>query len=171
MGSTAQYFSYGNAIISGYYPDAVFASNYLAGASRARYPSGTLVGSPFEHQFVNVTAGDYTVRAGSVLKSAAPDGSDVGANFPELMAAIEGVQAGVGPLTPEADRRRLPPAVDFSSACDVPGVHVHRRLDRRHGAAGRGRVELWRLGTVERQPRHACFAAAGSRHLLRHADG
>ena len=116
-GINGQYFSYGNEIISGYYPDAVFASNYLAGASAARYPSGTLVVSPFENQFANITAGDYTVRADSVLKGAAPDGSDVGANFPELMAAMEGVQAGVGPLTPEDDPTPVPPAVDFSADC------------------------------------------------------
>jgi PKD repeat protein len=110
-------FGYGNGIISGYYPDAVFASNYLAGAPAARYPYRTLVVSPFENQFTNVAAGDYTVRADSVLKGAAPDGSDVGANFPALMAALEGVPAGVGPLTPVGDPAPVPPAVDFSAAC------------------------------------------------------
>ncbi len=116
-GINGQSFSYGNAIISGYYPDGVFAANYLAGAPAARYPYRTLVVSPFENQFANITAGDYTVRADSVLKGAAPDGSDVGANFTELMAAMEGVQAGVGPLIPEGDPTPVPPAVEFSADC------------------------------------------------------
>jgi PKD repeat protein len=116
-GINGQYFTYGNAIISGYYPDGVFASNYLAGAPAARYPYRTLVVSPFESQFTNITAGDYTVRADSVLKAAAPDGSDVGANFPELMAALEGVKDGFGPVPPPGDPLPVPPAVDFAADC------------------------------------------------------
>ena len=116
-GINGQNFSYGNAIINGYFPNAVFASNYLAGASASRYPYRTLVVSPYQDQFVDITAGDYTVRAGSPLKGAAPDGSDVGADFPALVAAVEGVQTGVGPIEPTGDPVPTPPTPDFSSTC------------------------------------------------------
>ena len=46
------YFAYGNEILARYFPGAVFETNYLAGASASRYPTGTLVTSPLEGQFV-----------------------------------------------------------------------------------------------------------------------
>jgi hypothetical protein len=93
------YFGYGNDIIAHYFPGGMFQTNYLAGASASRYPSGTLVTPPFEAQFVNTTAGDYTVRAGSILEGAAPGGSNVGADYPTLAERLQNVQTGEGDVT------------------------------------------------------------------------
>ena len=94
-GMNGAYFSYGNAILANYYPDNVFLANYLAGGSTSRYPAGTLVSGTFPGQFVNATAGDYTVVSGSILENAAPDGSNVGADYPALADRLDGVIAGV----------------------------------------------------------------------------
>ncbi len=94
-GINGQYFGYGNGIISGFFPGAVFARNYLAGAPAERYPAGTLVAGAFADQFVNPAGSDYTVREGSPLKRAAPDGSDIGVNYPALQARIGQVVVGI----------------------------------------------------------------------------
>jgi PKD repeat protein len=101
MGGTT--FAYGLAILNGYYPDHVFAANYLAGASTSRYPAGTLVTLPYEDQFVDVAADDFAVRASSFLRGAAPDGTDVGADFPELKRRLLGVDHGLSAAPPTAD--------------------------------------------------------------------
>ncbi len=95
-GVNGAFFAYGNDIIAHYFPGAVFESNYLAGAPASRYPTGTLVTSPFEDQFVNSAAGDYTVRAGSILEGAAPGGSNVGADYPIVFERVRNVAAGDG---------------------------------------------------------------------------
>ncbi|HET7217096.1 MAG TPA: PKD domain-containing protein [Vicinamibacterales bacterium] len=94
-GMNGAYFSYGNAILTNYYPDNVFLANYLAGASLSRYPAGTLASGTFPSQFVDAAGGDFTVVGGSILENAAPDGSDVGADYPALAARLDGVTAGV----------------------------------------------------------------------------
>jgi PKD repeat protein len=156
-------FSYGNANINGYYPDAVFASNYLAGASVSRYPSGTLVAGLFQNQFADVAAGDYTVRADSILKGAAPDGSDVGAGFAALMAALEGVEAGIGPLVPTGDPTPAPATVDFSSSCSfLQCTFTEASIAGTTPLAG----SAWSFGdgsdTSAGSPATHAFAAAGS---------
>jgi hypothetical protein len=95
-GINGAHFSYGNAVIANYFPGGVFEANYLAGASASRYPVGTLVTTPFESQFVNTAAGDYTVRSGSILEGAAPGGSNVGADYPALFERVKDVQSGEG---------------------------------------------------------------------------
>ena len=100
-GVNGQYFAYGNGILNGYYPGGVFSRNYLAGASLSRYPIGTLVAGLFQDQFANPSGGDYTVRPGSILKGAAPDGTDIGADFAMISAKVAGVVAGI--------MRALPP--------------------------------------------------------------
>jgi PKD repeat protein len=105
------HFLYGNEIIAHYFPGAVFESNYLAGAVASKYPSGTLVTPPFEDQFVNTAAGDYTVRRGSILEGAGPGNSHVGADYPGLLARVRNVPTGDGD-TPNAK-----PTAAFASAC------------------------------------------------------
>ena len=92
--STATYFSYGNGIISGFFPGAVFTANYLAGGAASRYPAGTLVAGAFTDQFVNPAGSDFTVREGSPLKRAAPDGLDIGVDYPTLAARVAQVVVG-----------------------------------------------------------------------------
>jgi PKD repeat protein len=116
-GVNGQYFSYGNGILNGYFPGAVFSSNYLAGASLSRYPVGTISAGLFPDQFVNPAAGDYTLRSSSALKGGAADGSDVGADFTAVAARTAGVVAGLM----ANDRPTAPPptapTAAFTSAC------------------------------------------------------
>ena len=120
-GMNGSYFSYGNAILANYYPDNVFLANYLAGASSSRYPAGTLVSGTFPGQFVDAAAGDFTLVSGSILQSAAPDGSDIGADFPTFTARLDGVTAGVpsgsGPPPPPPPPPPTPPTAAFTFDC------------------------------------------------------
>ena len=93
-GINGQYFGYGNAIISAFFPAAVFRANYLAGGAASRYPAGTLVAGAFTDQFVNPAGSDFTVRDGSPLKRAAPDGLDIGVDYPTLAARVAQVAMG-----------------------------------------------------------------------------
>jgi PKD repeat protein len=108
---------YGYLTLNKYFPGYEFRTNYLAGASVSRYPPApnTLVQAPFENQFVDSAAGDYTVPEGRILKRAAWDGTDIGADYPALKAALQGVLEGVpsdeGLPPPE------PPTAAFSAAC------------------------------------------------------
>ena len=118
-GINGQYFASGNAIITAYFPSAVFERNYLAGGSAARLPAGTIVTNYFQDQFVNSAAGDYTVRTGSLLDNAALDGSDVGVDYPELMLSLAGVQEGRPPLT--GSQLPTAPVAAFTEACTFLG--------------------------------------------------
>jgi len=93
-GINGAYFAYGNAILSAFFPDGIFTANYLAGGSSSRYPVGTLVDGVFTEQFANPPS-DFTVRAGSPLKRAAPGGRDVGVDYPTLAARLADVTDGV----------------------------------------------------------------------------
>ena len=99
-GINGSFFSYGNGIISRFFPDAIFAANYLAGGATSRYPAGTLVAGTFADQFVNAAGGDYTVREGSPLKGGAPDGTDIGAHFQSYPVGPSSVGGGIkaGPV-------------------------------------------------------------------------
>jgi PKD repeat protein len=113
-GINGQYFSYGNAIIAAYYPDGLFERNYLAGGSTSRLPAGTLVTNYFQDQFVDIAAGDYTLRPTSILRGAALDGSDIGADYPALHESVKDVLSG---RPGEEPGDPVPPAADFTSSC------------------------------------------------------
>ena len=73
----------------------MFKANYLAGGAASRYPAGTLVaGAFYADEFVNPAGSDYTVREGSPLKRAAPDGLDIGVDYPTLAARVAQVVVG-----------------------------------------------------------------------------
>jgi PKD repeat protein len=119
-GMNGQYFTYGNGILNGFYPGGVFSANYLAGGSASKYPAGTLVAGLFQDQFTNVAAGDYSVRAGSILEGAAPDGTDIGADFAAISEKTAGSVAGTmrdfeamampAPMP-------IPPSAEFTVSC------------------------------------------------------
>ena len=115
-GLNGQSFGYGLGILNAYLPGYVWKTNYLAGAPTSRYPLApdTLVQTPFENQFVNSAAGDYTVPEGRILKRAASDGTDIGADFPALKAALQGVTEGVPPGGSPAPE---PPRAAFTASC------------------------------------------------------
>jgi hypothetical protein len=92
-GITGAYFAYGNAILNGFFPESVFTANYLSGGSATRYPAGNLFSGAFTDQFVNPTS-DFTVRASSPLKGAAPGGRDIGVDYASLMTRVASVVAG-----------------------------------------------------------------------------
>ena len=101
-GINGAYFTYGNAILAGFLPGAVFTANYLAGGSAAKYPVGNLFAGAFIDQFAN-PASDFTVRDSSPLKRAAPDGGDIGVDYPALATRIANVVAGTAaPKRPPA---------------------------------------------------------------------
>jgi PKD repeat protein len=108
-GMNGSYFSYGNGILTNYYPDAVFLANYLAGGSASRYPVGTLVAGSFTDQFVDAANGDFTLVSGSILRNAAPDGSHIGADYPALDLRLDGVLMGLPSGNPEPPPLPPPP--------------------------------------------------------------
>jgi PKD repeat protein len=108
-GINGSFFSYGLPVMTAFYPDYVFVANYLAGGNASKYPPGNFFTAPFEAQFVDAAAGDFTIRQDSFLKSAAPDGGDVGADMSELRRRVAGVEAGEPSDTLIAD---------FMSSCD-----------------------------------------------------
>jgi PKD repeat protein len=117
-GFNGQYFPYGNAILNGFYPAALFESNYLAGASLSRYPAGTRSAGLFQDQFVDVAAGDYTVRAGSILKGTAPGGADIGADFAALSAGLATVAEGLmSSMNTALMKTDVAPGAEFTTSC------------------------------------------------------
>ena len=155
-GINGQSFSYGNAIISGYYPDG--SSRRTISRVRRRRGIRLARWSSARSRTSSSTSRPATIRFARTACSsgAAPDGSDIGANFPELMAAIEGVQAGVGPDA-GGDPTPVPPAVDFSAACRFLECTF---TDASIAGTAPLVAAAWSFGDsadVERQPRHACL--------------
>jgi hypothetical protein len=99
-GINGSFFSFGTGIINGFFPGAVFTANYLAGGSASRYPAGTLLTADFNAQYANIAVADYTVREGSLLKRAAPDGLDIGVDYAALESRVATVGAGINPSPP-----------------------------------------------------------------------
>ena len=118
-GINGAYFSYGNGILTNYFPGAIFLANYLAGGSASRYPAGTLVSGLFTDQFVSTSTGDFTLRSDSMLKGAAPDGSDVGVDYPTLLGRLDGVESGVssGAPPPPPPPPPAPPTAALTVTC------------------------------------------------------
>jgi hypothetical protein len=108
-GINGAFFPYGTGIINGFFPAAVFTANYLAGAAASRYPAGTLVTGAFADQFVNPAGSDFTVRDDSHLKRAAPDGSDIGVDYPALAARVGQVVTGIDSSDPSSVPPPAPP--------------------------------------------------------------
>jgi len=156
-------FVYGLGILNGYFPGYVWRTNYLAGAPASKYPPApnTLVQTPFESQFVNSAGGDYTVPEGRILKRAASDGTDIGADYPALSAALEGVTAGVpaGNGPPPLD----PPTAALSASCQFLACTFTST-----STAGSGAIESlsWNFGdgssTATGSPVGRTYAAAGT---------
>lgn len=93
-------FSFGNAIISGYFADGVVKGNWLQGGAASRYPSGNSFDGTFAGAFANAAAGDYTPAAGGPLSGRALDGKDIGANLSSLAPALHTVVPGTSKKTP-----------------------------------------------------------------------
>ena len=128
-------FGYGNDIIRHYFPDGVFESNYLAGAPASRYPAGTILVTPFEGQFGDIAAGDFTVLDGSVLKRGALDGSDVGADSAAVAARVKDVRGG---RPPHLEPPNAAPTAAFIPVCvDLRCTFTDTSID------SDGRIASW----------------------------
>ena len=93
-GINGDFFSYGNAVIQGFFPDGTVTGNFLAGGAAARYPAGNRTAGSFESEFVDAAAGDFRLRPGSQLRGAATDGGDIGADMGNLLARVSRVEEG-----------------------------------------------------------------------------
>lgn len=113
-GFAGAFYSFGNAILTNFYPDGVFTANYLAGGPASSYPAGNLFSGVFTDQFVDANAGDFTLRSTSFLRGAAPDGSDIGVDYGALAARIAGVAEGV---PSSGGGSEVPPRAEFSWSC------------------------------------------------------
>ena len=89
FGSSA---GYGKSAIAAYFPDAVIASNVLAGGPPSRYPSGNFFPSvaQLKADFLDSVQGNYRLTPRSAYRRAARDGTDLGVNFDELSLALAG---------------------------------------------------------------------------------
>ena len=78
--------AYGRDSLSTFFPGAIFTHNVLAGGDPSKYPGGNYFPSlqDLEHQFVDFNDGDFRLGGTSGLRSAASDGSSLGANLDAL---------------------------------------------------------------------------------------
>ena len=161
-GVNGQDSSFGNVALAGYFPDAVFSSNYLAGAPASRYPAGTLVAGAFGDQFTDAAAGDYSLRTGSTLKGGAADGSDIGVNFEALRQRTAGVLEGVTPIHPADVPDTIAPTAEFTASCVFLACAL---TDATVAGSGAITASTWTFGEIETLPGPIgsyTFGAAGT---------
>jgi len=86
----------GNGAIAMYFPDAVVRRNAFAGGPASMYPPDNFFPDPatFWAQFVDPSADDFRLTAGSAFRGAATDGRDLGVDFAQLNAAVSGAVTG-----------------------------------------------------------------------------
>jgi hypothetical protein len=98
-------FGEGTVGLNAYTPNAVVLRNAFAGGAAKQYPTGndfpTL--AVWLSDFVSVAASDYQLIATSLSKQSGTDGTDLGVNYPALIAAL------YGPLAPNPDPPPPPP--------------------------------------------------------------
>lgn len=77
----------GSAALNADFANWAFSRNVLVAAPAASYPTGNFFPSTLAAvHFVNYAGGDYTLNADSPYKSAATDGTDIGANMSTVPA-------------------------------------------------------------------------------------
>ena len=86
--------SFGNGVISGYFPGGIVQGNWLQGGFAARYPAGNYFSGTFASGFVDSASGDYRASPAGPLVRAATDGTDIGASFQMLAAVLQDVIHG-----------------------------------------------------------------------------
>ena len=80
----------GTNTLDAYFPDAVFASNTIAGGQARSYPKGNsfVSDSDFGRMFVDFAGGDYRLAPNSRGRGAASDGKDLGADMTAIAQAL-----------------------------------------------------------------------------------
>jgi hypothetical protein len=125
----------GNGALAAYFPGAVVRRNALAGGRAASYPPDNLFPdvATFDSQFSNLAADDFRLRASSIFRGAATDGSDLGVDFAKLAAALGG--AGDTPGGSDGPAGGSPPSFAYGgSAVALPGRIEAENFDE--GGAG-----------------------------------
>ena len=92
---------FGNAILGHFFPDAVFARNWLQGGSASRYPADNFFGGAYAAAFVDTAVANYRPAIGGVLWDQATDGGHIGADLGALATAFNSAVGGAA-TTPRA---------------------------------------------------------------------
>jgi hypothetical protein len=97
----------GNSTISAYLPGSTIANNVLAGGSAAKYPSGNFfpTTTAWFAEFVDYASGDYRLKTTSSLRTAATDGTAVGANLDIVNAHAQRALSGETGSAPTPPRQ------------------------------------------------------------------
>ena len=167
---------YGSGILNGFFPGAVFTANYLAGGSASRYPAGNLPG--FDDRCAQHRGGRLHRARGQPAEARAPDGGDIGVDYPALEARVATVGAGINPWPAPADRagaaleplhhdrrtlqRNRRPNLSRNTVCTTV-TRVSRRGSVRARIGGSGRRSAHGIRPAWRDRRGAAASTARSR--------
>jgi hypothetical protein len=102
-GINGAHFSWGNGVITEYFPESRVEGNWLQGGTASRYPAGNHFDGTYEAAFMDVPAGDYRQAPGGVLIGRATGGTNIGADLATLLLGLQGViegARGAAPRTP-----------------------------------------------------------------------
>ena len=116
----------GHPTFARYLPGAVFTHNVLAGGPASQYPGGNFFPAvpDFEAQFTNPGARNYALVEGSAFRTAASDGTALGADVAAIDRAAFGT-SGSGQERPDGIGDELP-------VVPMGSVPVSRQKNRRH---------------------------------------
>jgi len=82
----------GTAVINAYFTNWVVSKNVITGAPADAYPAGNFFPATMDAvRFTSYANGNYTLSADSPYKSAATDGTDIGANLSVVPGVVPGV--------------------------------------------------------------------------------
>ncbi len=78
--------------LAAYFPGSIVRRNAFGGAAASLYPADNFFPDmgTFNSQFVNIPGEDFHLVSGSIFKGVATDGSDIGVNFTQMTAAMNG---------------------------------------------------------------------------------
>jgi hypothetical protein len=94
-GINGAHFAWGNGILTGYFPGALFEGNWLQAGTASRYPGGNHFSGTFDAAFMDVGNADYRQAPGGILFGRATDGGHIGADLATLLPGVQGVVDGV----------------------------------------------------------------------------
>ena len=127
---SSSYAIYGDKIGQGtpalnyYTPAAIIQRNTFAGASAKLYPVGNDYPTVAQWlaDFVNLANADYSLRSTSLSNSAGSDGKDLGVDFTELGAALNGAPTPTPPPPPPPPPPSSAPTTPYGgTAPSLPG--------------------------------------------------
>jgi hypothetical protein len=95
-------FGFGLTAINAYLPGGIVAGNVLAGGSASRYPTGNFFPTvaAWQSGFNDFAGGDYRLNATSPYRSAAADGTDLGADITRVNDETANALSGDDRLPP-----------------------------------------------------------------------